>query len=277
MGLCIYCGKPAGFLRTRHRECTDAHFREQASIVQMSEEALVKTTDLATLDESIKAALPVGHLKPNEIPPLLITAWDNAVKHYLEHGPLTEDAEAHLHAFTERFGLQPILDRDALYMVVVKSAVLRELTEGKVPNRCNLTGPVPFNFAKDEKLIWVFNGVNYYKEKTRRQYAGHSSGASIRIAKGVYYRTSAFRGAPIDVNYVSLEDRGALAVTNKEIYFAGPHKSFRQPFKKIVTIVPYNDGVGFTRDTASARPETLQTSDGWFTYNLFENVARLHA
>jgi hypothetical protein len=65
-------------------------------------------------------------------------------------------------------------------------------------------------------------------------------------------------------------------VTNAEIYFAGPHKLPVAP-QEDRDDHPYRDGVGYTRDAASARPETLQTGDGWFTYNLFENVARLHA
>jgi hypothetical protein len=54
-------------------------------------------------------------------------------------------------------------------------------------------GNLPFVFQKDEKLIWVFQNVEFYEEHTRTEYQGGSIGGSVRIARGFYLRTSAFR------------------------------------------------------------------------------------
>lgn len=98
---------------------------------------------------------------------------------------------------------------------------------------------------------------------------------SIRVMKGVYYRVGAFRGAPVDRTERVVVDRGILAVTNKHIYFAGGRKSFRIRHDKIVSHMPFSDGVGIVRDAATAKPQIFVTGDGWFTFNLLSNVAHL--
>lgn len=50
-------------------------------------------------------------------------------------------------------------------------------------------------------------------------------------------------------------------------------KSFRVPFKKIVSFQPFSDAVGVMRDAANAKLQTFVTGDGWFTYNLLTNLS----
>jgi hypothetical protein len=92
---------------------------------------------------------------------------------------------------------------------------------------------------------------------------------SIRIAKGLYYRTGAFKGERVQTS-----DTGPLSVTNKHIYFAGPSKRFRIAYNKIVAFEPFSDGIGVQRDAQTARPQLFATGDGWFTYNLITNLAQ---
>ncbi len=68
---------------------------------------------------------------------------------------------------------------------------------------------------------------------------------------------------------------GIMAVTNKHIYFTSSQKTFRVRLDKIVSFMPYSDGVGIQRDAASAKPQFFITGDGWFTYNLLVNVGNV--
>ncbi|MEO0108014.1 MAG: hypothetical protein ABIK62_02425, partial [candidate division WOR-3 bacterium] len=155
---------------------------------------------------------------------------------------------------------------------MVKAAVLRDLSNGIAPQRVHVTGTLPFNFMTSEHLIWIFSGVQYYEDRVQRQYVGGYQGVSIRIAKGVYYRTGGFRGRPVETTNQVLLDTGTMAVTNKHLYFAGGSRSFRIRHEKIVTLQPYTDGITIVRDAASARPQTFVTGDGWFTHNLLSNA-----
>ena len=85
--------------------------------------------------------------------------------------------------------------------------------------------------------------------------------------KGVYYRKSSFRGAPVKtLNTVSV-GTGTLALTNKHLYFASTNKNFRIRFDRIVTVTPYEDGIGVEKEGISSKPMTFSNLDGWFYYN----------
>jgi hypothetical protein len=130
---------------------------------------------------------------------------------------------------------------------------------GKVPERMAIQGHVPFNLQKTEKLIWVFQNVDYYEQKTRREYVGGSRGVSVRIAKRVYYRVGAFKGHRVERTETVHAATDLLGVTNKHIYFAGDAKSFRIRHDKIVSFEPYSDGIGVQRDAATAKPQLFVT------------------
>lgn len=172
------------------------------------------------------------------------------------------------------FGIdQEDLDRNGAYTRLVQAGILRDLVEGKVPQRMRLASrALPFRLQKTETMIWVFHHVDYYTVRTRREYRGRSAGVSVRVARGVYFRTGGFKGHPVDYDETVHVDTGLLGVTTRHIYFAGVSKRFRVRHDRIVTIEPYSDGVGIMRDSVRARPETFRVGDGWFAYNLLRNI-----
>ena len=97
---------------------------------------------------------------------------------------------------------------------------------------------------------------------------------SVRIARGLYYRTGAFKGERVQSTETVYADTGLLGATTEHLYFAGPNKGFRIRYDRIVAFEPYSDGIGVQRDAASARPQRFMTGDGWFAYNLVVNLAR---
>jgi hypothetical protein len=155
-----------------------------------------------------------------------------------------------------------------------KAGVLRRVMNGVLPT-FNMRDKLPLNLQKAEKLAWVFVNAEYFEDRTRHQYVGRSAGVSVRIAKGIYYHTSGFQGRPIDVSETIQLDTGMLVLTDKNIYFTGPKESLRIPYNKIVAFHPYSNGFGIVRDAASAKGQGFVNGDGWFSYNLVTNLARL--
>ena len=142
------------------------------------------------------------------------------------------------------------------------------------PDRQHLTGNVPFNLMKSEKLVWVMQEVDYIETVVRRERRGSSHGLSIRVARGVYYRPSTFRSRVIETEETVHQDTGLLGFTTKHIYFSGPRKKFRMRYDKIADFEPYGDGFSIMKDTQTAKPPAFRTGDGWFSYNLATNQAR---
>jgi hypothetical protein len=97
-------------------------------------------------------------------------------------------------------------------------------------------------------------------------------GVSIRLMRGVSYRISACRGQPVATPATELADVGTSGLTDRQIYFAGARRSFRIPYRKIVAVRPFEDGIGIRQDGVRARPQRFKTKDGAFTYTLLQNL-----
>lgn len=276
MGDCQFCNKPAGFLRGAHKECKAIYQQAQRNIINLVANAGSQGGNLSALNHEIIETMAAGYVEKSKIDQLRIAGWEKAVEIAFDDGVLTEDEESNLIELMDHFSLtQSELDKNGAYTKIIKGAVLRDVFDGKVPERIKFDGNLPFNLQKTEKIIWLFQDVEYYEQKKRTKYVGGSQGVSIRVAKGLYYRTGAFKGERIETHETTHADTGLLGVTDKHVYFSGGAKSFRIKHDKIVSFEPFSDGIGLQRDAATAKPQSFVTGDGWFTYNLITNVAQL--
>ena len=287
MGNCTYCGKPAGFLRNSHNECKEAFEREKRQqealrekghqeIVELVSSAINHGNSLDSLEKQLLSIAESHSIDPSPTKKYLIMGWENAVQTALEDGVLSEEEETSLITFKNHFALsQTDLSTDGSYTQMVQAGALRDILDGELPERITVGGNLPFNFQKNEQLVWIFQDVAYYEQKTRREYVGGSTGGSVRVAKGVYLRASSFKGHPVERTETVHMGTGILGVTNKHLYFSGGQKSFRIPYSKIISFEPFSDGIGIQRDAATAKPQTLVTGQGWFTYNLISNLAQM--
>jgi hypothetical protein len=276
LGNCTYCGKPAGFLRSKHSECEQQHKNGKERIAAEVFHAIKGTESFDELEKSI-SEIEKSHFVPRSARNvLLVNGWEASVNQFLEDSILDEREENRLVEFKERFALsQKDLDRNGALTKTAKAGVLRDVLNGVVPKRVSVNANLPINLQKGEQIVWAFPAVDYLEDKTKRQYVGGSQGVNLRIMKGVYYRVGAFRGQPIERTERVHVDTGWLAITNKHIYFAGPAKSLRIPYSKVVSFLPFNNGIGIIRDAANAKPQIFVTGDGWFSYNLVTNLAQL--
>lgn len=283
MGNCKYCGKPAGFLRGKHAECEEKH-QQRERLIQGGRQriaievlrAIKNSENLDNLEKTIAEIEQSSFVPSNERKALLVKGWENSVEHFLEDGILDIAEEKRLVEFKDRFALsQSELDRNGVLTKTAKAAILRDVLNGVIPQRMSIDGNLPINLQKGEQIIWAFPDSKYLEDKTRRQFVGGSQGVSVRVMKGVYYRIGAFKGQAIEHTERVHIDTGWVVITNKNIYFAGPRKSVRLPYAKIVSFEPFSDGIGVMRDTATAKPQIFVTGDGWFTYNLVTNLSQI--
>lgn len=263
MGVCRFCGRDAGMMRSAHSACENEIRDAFASYFQ-------GRTDLAALTD-VATRLSVNGATGKE---LFAGEWDKAIDRSLEDGVLSSDEEKRVIAAAELFALgQTELNEHGKWTALAKAATLRELFEGNIPERMKISG-LSLVLQKGEKIVWAFPDAEYIEQRTQRGFSGVSHGLSIRVMKGVYYRPSVFRGSPVERTAAVSHGRGTLVITNKHVSFVGS-KSVRIPYKKIVSVQPYKDGIGLQRDAATAKPQSFVTGDGWFTYNLITNLALL--
>ena len=283
MGNCKFCGKPVGFLRSKHPECEQQYLlngriKQEGieKIVHSIESAIQSTGNFDDLEKTITEIEQSSGISPGARNEYLVKGWEKAVEQFLDDGIIDESEEKSLVNFTDYFSLpKEILDGNGAWTKIVKAAVLRDILNGIVPQRVNIEGSLPVNLQKNESIVWAFPRSEYLEDKTRRQFVGGSQGLSFKVAKGVYFRTGAFKGRSIESTERVKSDVGMVVITNKHIYFSGSVKSFRVPYSKIVSFEQFNNGIGIMRDAANAKAQIFVTGDGWFIYNLVTGLSRI--
>lgn len=262
--------------RTRRREA-------QQSIRVLFRDAMTAATPgpdgtepdpqaLTRIDADIAAAAAEGDIAETEVRSMVIDAMGEEVERMLDDAFLSVEEEQALSALARHFKLEESdLSEGGVWLRVVRAATLRELMEGRIPQRMKAADH-PFRLQKTETLIWIFRDVGYSTIRTRTSFRGGHVGASVRVARGLYLRTGGFRGHPVQEERAVHEDTGLLGITTRHLYFAGRRRRFRIRHDRIVTIEPYSNGFGVVRDGVRAQPETFENGDGWFAYNLLRNI-----
>lgn len=307
MGNCVYCGNPAGFLKNFHKDCKEKRDEERKieeeklaeeqrlkEEKQRVEQNIIKEVSLqiqqiasnahatSNIQDAVSKIFEIAKDSPLSKAMVMNTAregWEIAIEKAFSDGLLsTSESDNLLHFITE-IGYPPqSLTSDPGFMRIQKGRILKSITEdGIVPEYIQFDG-LRINLQKGERVAWAFQNVKYYEQKEYKHYEGGSSGVSIRVMKGVYYRTSSFKGYPVTNTKTELRDTGILTFTNRYIHFSGQNKDLRIKLDKIVNYRPFSDGIGIQRDAQTAKPQLFifdNNVDGWFAYNLATNLGRL--
>lgn len=124
--------------------------------------------------------------------------------------------------------------------------------------------------VKGEICHWE-EPARLFEQRTQRKYIGQSSGISVRLAKGVYYRVGAFQGTPIDSTYLADLGPGVLHLTNERICFTNPQRSVAIPYKRIINIGGFHDGIAI--HAGPKNPTILRIPFPELTTNLIKLAA----
>jgi hypothetical protein len=246
MGKCKYCGEASGWFRYRHTACEDAFVQAQADFVRVLEGGAYT----AETGAELKAIAAAGRLPEAWVKTTAVGGLRAALDKALDDGLLSEEEQERMEAVREGLGL----DADAAEVWPYREKLFLAQSLRML-------------------LLYLFKNVQFHEERTRTHYEGRSSGVSIRIAKGVYYRTGGFRGNPVQETNMEHIDTGYFAVTDKHFYFHGPSKSFRTRYDRIVGLDPYSDGVGVRKDGTTARPQVFSGMDGWYVFNVIRHFS----
>ena len=251
--------------------------RDEAIMSRFQRHAQGAATDTNPNDDRLdELEHAIQSIPASEQKAMLVNAWETAVDQALEDRLLSLKEENALSRYASRFNLgQQNLNANGAQTILVQAAILRDVTQGTIPDRQNFQGNIPFNLMKSEQLVWVIQGVDYLETATRRERRGSSQEVSIRVAKGLYYSPRQFQSRAVEWEETVKADTGLLGLTTKHVYFAGSRKKFQVRYDRIVSFEPYSDGLGIMRDAQTAKPQTFITGDGWFVYNLAVNLAQM--
>jgi len=196
MSKCKFCGQNAGFFKSFHKECELSYILGKVDIRNKISNAITSTVDFSSCENEINNIAHTSFIPDSEISELYSFGFFSAVETFLEDGIISVEEEQKINDFKKHFKLdQDILDKYGSIQKVCKALILRDIFENKtsLTSRIVIEGTLPFLLQKDETLLWVFKNVEFYELQTKTTFEGSSQGLSIKIAQGLYYRTSSFK------------------------------------------------------------------------------------
>ena len=106
MGACRYCGRKAGFLRGKHKECESTYQVGRERMVALVADAAGRAdfSEAALLDK-LAAIAGSSYVDDDGIRAVIAEGWHQAVKEGLADGILTQDEEARLRDFRDQFAV----------------------------------------------------------------------------------------------------------------------------------------------------------------------------
>jgi hypothetical protein len=272
MAICKFCGQPAGFLHHEHEECQKRHDSAVTDIWCKVVSAFKGSVDLAVLHSDVEREAEenfVSEIERNQI------VRDGMAKVIADATqiPIAETDYARIVAIRHALSLTDD-DLGNAASMLQKSLILKYLEEGKIDKvKTSFSGRLAPRLDKDEHGIWAFSAVNYLVTKHRTQYVGGSSGISIRVMKGIYYRVGAFKSTPVHSEFLSVQDTGGFSITDRNVYFVGSNVAVKLPLKKIVSVQLHTDGIEILQSGVSKKPLTLEFDDPVFAANLLARLA----
>jgi len=279
MSKCKYCGEKAGLFKDRHDECEQKYLIGKQKFYNLLKTKVFKNPDWTEFKEQLEKIAISSFFSQSDARTLIIEAWDD-VKEELKKGeePLLSDQELSAKHFKDQSGLSPnVINDNRSWNKLIQSHALNLLLLGKLPNRCSFSKEdLPVMFQNDEKLIWVYeNDTKYYKIESKSKRVGNYSGWSVKVVKGLYYKWGNFESRSIKTLQSTHIDTGHLILTSENLYFYGANKGFKLPYKRMMAIEPYSDGVKIQKTHANAFPIAFITDDGLFTYYLLIQLVEI--
>lgn len=223
------------------------------------------------ISQQIMSVMPLSEEQKQD---MYFYMLNQAAENYMKDGLLTDDEEKRIDDYVYMLGLStsnlPAKYQGSEINRIEQSKLLKQLQKGIIP-QTNIVAPILL--GRDETVLWCYDGVTMWQEKIKKEFVGGHSGFTFRIVKGVNYRTGSFKGHPVEHSYMDNAGTGSLYITNKHIIFHSTERSIKIPYKKIIGLNPYQDGMGVQQDGANAKKLVFQGFDCSFVMNIMSFIS----
>lgn len=274
-GKCRICGQKTKWFAKEHVECKETQVKQQLEICTLIFDCIVNNK--GEIGEVMKQAgelIEKYNITGVTLDGTIITAINLTVDALIDNDIWTEEADEKMFQYMHRSGLDTMLLISLPgYEKAMKASFMSTLNRGVLPEYKNEDTTI--NLMKDENIAWSFIYTKFFEQTTNVHYQGGHAGLGIKVAKGLYFRTGAFKGKPVQTTEMKFIANGNCILTNKHIYFQSSIRSLRIPYSKIISMNPYTDGIGIHLDGASSKPILFKDIDGWFAFNAISLLSKM--
>ena len=149
--------------------------------------------------------------------------------------------------------------------------LVRDLLEG-TPNPVISADEYGVMLSRNEIPVWAESNVEISVPKTVRQYHAGNRGVSIKIAKGVYYRTGGTRGYSESRQIQASEGRGFILATNHNLFISSAQTTRKISLDKVINVVPYRNGIDLNYEGGRGKPLFIGVKTPGLWANIIANA-----
>lgn len=175
MGQCRLCGEKAGLLKSLHSDCASRHDTAIEDIQLTVATAAISRGHGVNLPVRLQQIAEGSFVTDLQIDSAAAEGWTIALKRVLDDHLLAPEEDRALAETADQLDLDQSKLGDGWTRLML-ARTLREIGDGHYPSvNLKVDGYVPFNFQKNERLLWLFPDTDYYKQTTKRSYSGSST------------------------------------------------------------------------------------------------------
>lgn len=312
MGLCKYCRQKAAWFADVHPACMQKAAVGIESIKACIAETVTTGMQYREVQDKIAKVATEATLSQDQARAAIISGWSQGAEQRSKAQPINPEESLAIDKIIQDAGFKP---EDTLWTAGGWSmtfsfliwAVLHDKIE-ELRRTQPYQWPVNFNLEAGELPVWGLPNMLLKQQRTTTSYVGGYSGASIRVASGLYYHLGGLNGHRVETNSLEEVDYGHFLMTSRAIYFGGMERgiNFRLPYRQIIRFQPYSDAIGICKSASreqifvpigahtpagialssrtdrsrvrlvlSDRPQTLIAFPdcGWFLFNILQALA----
>jgi hypothetical protein len=248
MGVCRYCNQKAGWLKDAHDVCEQKANAGIASLRTCMADAVVAGKRYSDVSADIDKVSTNAAIPAEQVRVALKDGWSEGAERRCKAQPISDPDFTAISDLYRGAGFQEgEMRKTPGFMAMVFSYLIWTVLQDQINP---YQGPVHFNLQAGEIPVFGVANVLLSEQRTVSSYVGGYSGASIRVATGLYYHLGGVRGHRVQHTSLQEVDYGHFLMTTRSIYFGGTEKgvNFRLPYNRIVRFEPYSDAVGICKD-----------------------------
>jgi len=192
MAICKYCGEKAGWFSEAHESCIQKAAQGIEALKQCVADAIVQGKQYPDIKAQLDTLVADSNIPQDQVLPAIKDAWSQAAKNRSVAQPISDPEFSAMSDIYRSAGLTlDEMRQTPGWCAMVFSFLIWTVLHDQIDP---YHGHVQFNLQHGEIPVFGMANVLLSEERTTSSYVGGYSGASIRIANGVYYHLGGVRG-----------------------------------------------------------------------------------
>jgi hypothetical protein len=272
---CSYCGRPAGLFRRYHAECRAQFDRAMGTIPLFFEKLLESDLPADRFEQLLKQVAERFHIEPKKLRSLSVQGINAMVQASLSQRLTTPDEEDRILEIAEALGLS-MAELPDLEEKLTKIRVLRDLDNGRTPDRVDVVGPMPIDLESGETIIWIINGAMSYRPRKGPVQSKEPTPSKPQRDKP-YLSPASLGPQPTPIGELIERGESDVMITDRRVFIISNNRHLEIPLSKVEAFHAYSDGFQIVRAGKEARPLTITVNDPWFAANLIVRLIGLQS